>query len=137
MTPTATDTRAAIDAYINALQGGDEDALRAAFHPDATWWLPGELPVSRTWEGRDAILGELLPAVMARFRPDSLAFTTHSVIVEDERAVLEWSVRAVTVDGKDYDNSYLAVFEYRAGAIAAVREYMATGVMARVLFPNG
>jgi hypothetical protein len=45
-------------------------------------------------------------------------------------------VRARTIRGEDYANDYLAVFEYRDGRIAAVREYMDTGVMARLLFPG-
>jgi uncharacterized protein (TIGR02246 family) len=135
LSPSDT-TRAAIESYMQAIQRGDEDALAAAFHPDATWWLPGALPVSRTWQGREAILGEFLTSVMAQFEPGSVAFTTRSVIVDGERAVLEWTVRARTVRGEDYANDYLAVFEYRDGRIAAVREYMDTGVMARVLFPG-
>src|SRR3954468_1854510 len=83
-------TRTAIENYMKAIQGGDEAALRDAFHPDATWWLPGDLPVSRTWRGRDAILGEFLVAVMERFVPGSVRFTTRSVIVDGDAAVLEW-----------------------------------------------
>ncbi len=133
LSPSDT-TRAAIAAYLQAIEAGDEDALTAAFHPDATWWLPGALPVSGPWHGRDAILGEFLAAVMAQFAPGSLRLRTRSVTVDGERAVLEWSVQARTVRGEEYANDYLAVFEYRDGRIAAVREYMDTGVMARVLF---
>src|SRR4051794_2688516 len=80
-TATAT-TRTNIMNYMNAIQAGDEAALRDAFHPDATWWLPGDLPISRTWHGRDAILGEFLATVMARFVPGSLRFTTHAVAAD-------------------------------------------------------
>lgn len=127
-------TRTAIDNYMKAIQAGDEQALRDAFHPDATWWLPGELPISKTWRGRDAILGDFLGTVMSRFVPGSLAFTTHSAVVDGDAAVLEWTVEATTADGKPYKNDYMAIFEYRDGRIAAVREYMDTGVMQRLLF---
>jgi uncharacterized protein len=127
-------TRTAIDDYMNAIQTGDAEALAAAFHPDATWWLPGDLPVSKMWRGRDAILGEFLGTVMSRFVPDTLAFTTRSVVVDGDAAVLEWTVEATTIRGDAYKNDYMALFEFRDGRIAAVREYMDTGVMARLLF---
>jgi uncharacterized protein (TIGR02246 family) len=129
-------TRAIIDAYLTSLQAGDVEGARATFQPDATWWLPGDLPVSRTWVGRDAILDEFLPTVMARFATGSIAFDTRTVLVEGERAAVEWTVRARSIGGEDYENKYLAIFELRDGLIAEVREYMDTGVMARVLFPD-
>jgi uncharacterized protein (TIGR02246 family) len=132
----STTTRDNINNYMNAIRAGDEAALRDAFHPDATWWLPGDLPISKTWRGRDAILGEFLGAVMSRFDGETMRFTTHTVVVDGDRAVLEWTVEGMTVDGNPYKNDYLAVFEYRDGRIAAVREYMDTGVMGRLLFPE-
>jgi ketosteroid isomerase-like protein len=131
---TTTTTRTNIINYMNAIQAGDEAALRDAFHPDATWWLPGDLPISRTWHGRDAILGEFLPTVMERFVPGSLRFTTHAIAADGDAAFVEWTVEATTVEDKAYKNDYMAIFEHRDGRIATVREYMDTGVMARLLF---
>jgi ketosteroid isomerase-like protein len=129
-------TRATILTYLERLHAGDIEGARATFQPDATWWLPGDLPISRTWVGRDAIIDEFIPTVMARFAQDTIAFETRSLLVEGERASLEWIVRARSIGGEDYENRYLAIFELRDGLIAAVREYMDTGVMARVLFPE-
>jgi uncharacterized protein len=124
-----TPTRALIDTYMNALRTGDMPALHATFAPDATWWLPGDLPVSRTWHGPDAILNEFLPAVMSRFRPDTIEFTTNSITTTDDAAILEWTVEATRLDGNPYKNDYIAIFETRDGRISAVREYMDTTVM--------
>lgn len=124
-----TPTRTLIDTYMNAIRAGDVAALKATFAPDATWWLPGDLPVSRTWHGPEAIFEEFLPAVMSRFQPDTIEFTTNSITVEGDTAVLEWTVEATRLDGNPYKNDYLAIFETRDGRIAAVREYMDTTVM--------
>jgi ketosteroid isomerase-like protein len=123
------DTRTLIDTYINALRAGDMPALHATFTPDATWWLPGQLPVSRTWHGPDAILDEFLPAVMSRFRSDTIEFTINSITTTDDVAILEWTVNAIRLDGNPYKNDYIAIFETRDGRISAVREYMDTTVM--------
>ncbi|WCB92929.1 hypothetical protein DSM104299_01629 [Baekduia alba] len=125
-----------MDNYLKAIEAVDEDALTAAFHPDATWWLPGDLPVSKTWEGRDAILGDFLGSVMSQFAPGTFTLTTHAVVADEDAAVLEWTVEATTVRGEAYKNDYLAIFEFRDGLIVAVREYMDTAVMARLLFPK-
>jgi hypothetical protein len=134
MTTTALTNRTFILNYVDALQRGDEAAIRDSFHEDATWLMPGDHPAAGTWVGRDAILGDFLGAVLERFVPGSLRFEVRSVTVEDDRAVLEWGVRARTVTDKDYDNSYLAVFVLRDGRIAHVREYADTQHMAGVLF---
>ena len=120
--------------YVAALQRGDQDAIRDSFHEDATWLMPGDHPAAGTWVGRDAILGDFLGTVMTRFVPGTLRFDVRSLTVEDDRAVLEWGVRASTVAGKDYDNSYMAVFVLRDGRIAHVREYADTQHIADVMF---
>lgn len=124
-----TPTRTLIDTYMNALRTGDLPTLHATFAPDATWWLPGDLPVSRTWHGPDAILDEFLPAVMSRFKPDSIEFTTNSITTTQDAAIVEWTVEATRLDGNPYKNNYIAIFETRDGRISAVREYMDTSVM--------
>jgi hypothetical protein len=123
-------TRALIDTYMNAIQTGDVPTLKASFTPDATWWLPGDLPVSRTWHGPEEIFEEFLPTVMSRFRDGSLEFTTNSITTTEDTAVLEWTVEATRLDGNPYKNDYMAIFETRDGRISAVREYMDTTVMA-------
>ena len=134
MTTTALTNRTFILNYVDALQRGDEAATRDSFHEDATWLMPGDHPAAGTWAGRDAILGDFLGSVLEGFVPGSLRFKVRSVTVEDDRAVLEWGVRARTVGGKDYDNSYLAVFVLRDGRIAHVREYADTQRIADVMF---
>jgi uncharacterized protein len=124
-----TPTRTLIDTYMNALRTGDLPTLHATFAPGATWWLPGALPVSRTWHGADAILNEFLPTVMARLRPGSIEFTTNSITTTDDAAVVEWTVEATRLDGNPYKNDYIAIFEIADGHITAVREYMDTAVM--------
>jgi hypothetical protein len=132
MTPVLT--RNLILDYVDALQRGDGDEVAACFAPDATWDVPGDLPISGRHAGRDAILGGLVGAVMARLDPASLRFDVTSLTTEADRGVLEYTIRARTRHGRAYENAYLAIFEVRGGLIAAVREYLDTQRAARVLF---
>jgi hypothetical protein len=134
MTTTADPTKTCILDFVDALQRRDPDAIRASFHADATWTYPGDLPVSGTWEGVDAILGDFLGTVGERVDATSRRFEVLSLTAEADRAALEWRLTARTTDGQDYDNTYLAIFELRDGRIAAVREYTDTAYVGRVLF---
>jgi SnoaL-like domain len=55
-------SKTVIERYMAAVDAGDAAALRAGFAPDATWWLRGELPISGTWNGRDAIMDDFFGA---------------------------------------------------------------------------
>jgi uncharacterized protein (TIGR02246 family) len=128
------DSRSVILRYVAALQAGDAETVRDSFAEDATWWLGGDLPVSGTWAGRDAILGEFLGQVRELFEPGWTSIEVRGLIAEGERVALEWTTRGRTAAGADYENEYAAVFVLRDGRIAEVREYTDTQLAARVLF---
>jgi uncharacterized protein len=46
------------------------------------------------------------------------------LIAEGDQAVLQWTSRARTRDGRAYENGCIGVFTVRGGKIQAVREYM-------------
>lgn len=120
--------------YVEALQRGDADAVRDSFAEQATWWLPGELPLSGTWRGRDQILDEFLASAMQCYDPDTLSIEVTNVVAEGEQVALEWITRGRTASGNDYENFYSAIFVVRDDRIQAVREYTDTLYAKNVLF---
>jgi len=127
-------TRAVVRGYVEALQRGDLDALRASFTVDATWSLRGDLPVAGTWTG-PAIIDGFLAAMTARLDTAApLTQQVHRILADGDTAVAEWTSRATTRDGRPYENDDAVVFEVRDERIAAVREYFDTGYAQRVLF---
>jgi uncharacterized protein (TIGR02246 family) len=131
---TPADSRTVVERYLAALRAGDVSAVRELFAPDATWRLDGDLPISGTWEGRDAILGEFLATARGRYEPESLEIEVTGMVVEGDRVALEWTSRARTLAGEPYENFCAAVFRVGAGRIRAVREYMDTEYAQRVAF---
>src|SRR4051812_25440467 len=121
-----TDSRTVIERYVTAVAAGDMDTVRDLFADDATWWLGGELPLSGTWRGRDAILGDFLGSIPRLYDPESISLEVTSLIAEGEVVVLEWTSRARTAAGEDYENQCAGVFTVRSGKIVSVREYMDT-----------
>ena len=131
----APDSTTVLRRYVAAVEAGDEAAIRAAFAEDATWTLAaGDLPISGTWVGRDAILGEFLAGAMARYEPGSVSLEITAMVAEGDRVVLQWTSRARTVGGRDYENGCIGVFTVRDGRIRHVREYMDTLYAATVAF---
>ena len=120
--------------YVEALQRGDGDAIRDSFAEDATWWVPGELPLSGTWRGRDRILDEFLAGALAYYEPDSVSFEVTNIVAEGAEVAMEWTTRGRTAAGARYENFYSAIFVVRDGRIQAVREYTDTLRAKRVLF---
>ena len=130
---TATSKAVVLD-YMDALTRGDFDALRGFFTPESTWTLTGELPLSGTWTGPDEILGEFVPAMVARLVPESMEFEFDGVLAEGERVLAEWNTRGLARSGGRYDQHCLAVFTVRNGRIASVREYFDTLHAQNVVF---
>ena len=122
-----TDVKSVIRRYVSALQAGDERTVRDLFDENATWTLAaGELPISGTWEGRDAILNEFLASALSYYEPGSVSIDITGMISEGDRVVLQWTSRANTRTGRRYENDCIGVFTVRDGRIQDVREYMDT-----------
>jgi uncharacterized protein (TIGR02246 family) len=120
--------------YVEALQRSDADAVRDSFAEQATWWLPGELPLSGTWRGRDQILDEFLASAMQYYDPATVSIEVTNVVAEGEQVALEWITRGRTASGNVYENFYSAIFVVRDDRIQAVREYTDTLYAKNVLF---
>ncbi|WP_131739332.1 nuclear transport factor 2 family protein [Actinomadura roseirufa] len=131
-----TDPRAVVVRYVEAVRDGDADAVRASFTEDATWRYPGDLPISKVWRGRDAIVDGFLGGMAPVFVPGTVEIELVGTVAEGDRVVAEWTSKARTVHGAVYDNRCVGVFTVRGGLIAAVVEYTDTRHAAAVLFPG-
>jgi len=132
---TTTEPAVTVTGYIDAVRDGNADAIRDAFADDATWEYPGDLPLSRTWRGRDAIISDFLGGVGTLLRPGApLSLELTNVISSGAQVVAEWTSRGTARDGGDYHNRNIAVFTVHDGKITSVREYTDTQHVERVLF---
>ena len=123
----ASENKALLRQYVEALQAGDRQTVRGFFAEDASWTLhAGDLPMSGTWTGRDRIMDGFFATAMANYEPGSVELETTAMIAEQDRIVLQWTSRARTRDGRAYENGCIGIFTIRDGKIQAVREYMDT-----------
>ncbi|MEV6791485.1 nuclear transport factor 2 family protein [Streptomyces sp. NPDC051320] len=133
---TTIDPRAVVIRYVEAVRDGDADVIQDSFCEDATWHYPGDLPVSKVWQGRDEIVNEFLGGMGPAFVPGTLEIELVSTIAENDRVVAEWTSKAKTVHGGTYDNRCIGIYTVRDGKIASVIEYADTRHVAAMLFPD-
>jgi uncharacterized protein len=120
--------------FVEALSSGNLEAAKAALADEATWWIPGSLPVSGTHKGKQAIFEDFFGRAQALFEPNSLSIQVRNAIGEGEYVAVEWVARGKTVQGRPYENYYHLMFEVRNNQIQAVREYVDTLYAKEVVF---
>ena len=90
--------------FVEALSSGNLDAVKSAFADDATWWIPGSLPVSGTYRGKKAIFEDFLGKAAPLFQPNSLSIQVRNAIGEGDMVAVEWVARGKSAKGKPYEN---------------------------------
>ena len=131
-----TNPRDVVVRYIEAVRDGDADTVHDSFAPDATWHFPGDLPISKVWHGREAIIKDFLGGMGPLLVPGTMKIELVSTIAEGDRVVAEWTSKAQTVHDTSYDNRCIGIFTVHDGQITSVVEYADTRHVAAALFPG-
>jgi ketosteroid isomerase-like protein len=110
--------------FFASLTAGDLDAVRRAFHPEATWTVMARgIPGSGEHRGAD-IIDTLMRPVQALFAPGSPQVNITSMASTGDLVMIEARGHGKLKDGRDYDNLYATAFEIADGSIRAIREYL-------------
>jgi ketosteroid isomerase-like protein len=128
------DPKTVVIRYVEAARDGMSAVIRDSFAEDATWEYPGDLPLSGTYRGIDAIVTEFLGGAAALMAPGVVLELTN-VVAEGDQVVAEWTSRATARNGAAYRNRNAGIFTVRDGKIVSVREYTDTQHVAQVLLP--
>jgi len=123
-----------VSEFIDAMSSGNVKALDDALADDATWWLPGSLPISGTHRGKKGIFEGFMAKAALLFQPGSLAIEIRNTVAEGDCVAVEWVARGKTAKGKAYENYYHIMFEVKNGKLQTVREYVDTLYAKEVLF---
>jgi uncharacterized protein len=135
---SAADPKSVVVRYIEAARDGRPAVIRDSFAADATWEYPGDLPLSGTYRGIDAIVGTFLGGAGELMAPGAgVTLELISVIAEGDRVAAEWTSAATSRTGAAYRNRNAGIFTVRDGKIVSVREYTDTLHVAQALFGDG
>ncbi|MGM9482169.1 nuclear transport factor 2 family protein [Roseateles sp. NT4] len=132
MNTTTAANKALLQAIYAALADGDGRPLRDAMAEDFSWTIAGHSAWSRSWQGREAVLQQLLAPLMKRFATRYRSHADH-FIAEDDTVVVQYRGEVMTTGGEAYDNHYCMVYRVADGRLLSVTEYMDTDLACRVL----
>lgn len=139
MVTAENDNERLVLEFFEALGTGNLERARGLLHADAAWTvMPTGVPGSGLHRGRRAIIDEfLMPLRDSLFEPGTVSGGIDTLISKGALVAAESQASARLKNGKSYHNRYVFVFEIRAGAIAAVREYMDSHYIIETLKPRG
>ena len=125
---------------IFAAAGNPDPAVRdrslfvASLADDAKWVVTGQYSWSRTFAGKESILGDLHGHVRSLL-VERARTIGHRFIADGDRVVVEARGDNVTKAGVRYDNDYCLVFRLENGNIKEVREYCDSVLTEKALGP--
>lgn len=97
---------------------------------DATWWIAGDLAISGTYSKAKFV--ELSSGILTEF-PGGVQVTPTVLTAEDDRVAMEATSYGERTNGRLYQNHYHFQHVIRDGKILAIREYMDTDHVNRIL----
>ena len=137
MSSSSTEPRDVVTRYVEAARDGMSAVIASSFAEDATWDYPGDLPLSGTYHGVEAIVHTFLGGAAALMAPGSpVTITLTNVIADGDQVAAEWTSDAISHAGMAYHNRNVGIFTVKNGKITSVREYTDTLHAARAFFPE-
>ena len=107
------------------LSRGNSQPFLEAMAEDMKWIWMGSGQWSHTFDGKEAIIHDLWGAVSKTLVPPFKVIARH-IIADEDQVVIESTGQNRTPDGKEYQNKYCWVCQFRDGKICELREYMDT-----------
>ena len=102
---------------------------------DVRWTVTGQTKWSKTYEGKQAVITELLGTLRTKIA-DRQKTIAHRFIAEDDCVVVEARGENVTKSGVPYNNRYCFVFRLAGGKVRELTEYMDTELVTAALGPD-
>ena len=96
----------------------------------------GTTPWSRTYDGKAAVLGELLGPLRQRLLR-SVKVTPTRILADEDCVVVEARGEATTKNGRPYNNTYCWIFRLDGGKVHEITEHLDTELVATALGARG
>jgi ketosteroid isomerase-like protein len=128
----AAENKRALQAVFAELAQGNGRPFVDLMADDFCWTITGTTKWSRTYNGKRAVVGELLHPLFASFA-ERYSSTPTRFIAEDDLVVVECRGRTTTKAGKPYNNAYCYVIRFAEGKMRDLTEYLDTELVAQAL----
>ena len=121
----ASENKQLLQSIFAELANGNSRPFVESMADDFRWTLTGTTEWSRTYEGKQSVLTELLGALRSRI-DGNITTTAQRFIADDDFVVVEAQGSNTTKTGKPYNNRYCFVFRVSEGKLQEVTEYLDT-----------
>ena len=124
-----------VEEFFAKVSKNDLAGAFAMIHDDVAWWSAGgeRLPFSGVKNKSEFV--EAMNGLGAIF-PKGVTLVPTGLVAEDDRVAVELAGRAVTADGRNYENLYHSMITFKDGKIIAVKEYHDT-LYAKIVLVDG
>jgi len=129
---SAAENKQLMQHIFDELAQGNSRPLVESMADDFCWTVTGSTRWSKTYEGKQAVIGELFGTLRSRMA-DRIRTKAEHFIAEDDLVVIEARGNNTTRSGKPYNNTYCFVFRLANGKLQEVTEYMDTMLVATAL----
>lgn len=129
---SAAENKELLRQVFTELAGGNSQPFVDSLADEVRWTIIGTTRWSRTFDGKPAVLAELLTPLRAQIA-GRLRVTADRIIAEDDLVVVEARGHGTTTAGKPYNNTYCWVCRLANGRIQELTEYMDTALVAAAL----
>jgi lactoylglutathione lyase len=114
------------------LANGNGRPFVDSFADDVRWTVVGTTKYSRTYEGKQAVLDELLRPLRERMAGPIKTVATR-FLADDDCVVVEARGEATTKTGRAYNNTYCWIFRLDGGKIREITEHLDTALVESAL----
>jgi uncharacterized protein len=129
---SAAENKKLVQDVFAELANGNSRPFVEMLADEVRWTVIGTTKWSRTFDGKAAVLAELLAPLRGQMA-DRIRITAHRFIAEDDLVVVEGRGHNTTRSGEPYNNTYCWIYRLANGRIQELTEYMDTQLAATVL----
>src|SRR5580765_4003674 len=131
---SASANKQMLQHIFDELSIGNSRPLIDSMADDFSWTVMGTNKWSGAYEGKQAVLNELLAPLRSQL--EGQYTSAHRFIAENDLVVVECEGHAVTKTGKPYNNKYCFVIRVVDGKLRELTEYADTELVAAALGPR-
>lgn len=93
--------------------------------PEARWTITGTSPLSKTYQGRQQFIDEVITPFNRRLS-SPLKPEVRGIFADGDTVVVQWDGSAIARDGRPYRNTYAWFFEVKAGRVIRATAFFDT-----------
>ena len=121
----AAENKQFISNMFAELSKGNGDAFLNALADDVSFTIIGSTKYSGTFKGKQELINKLLAPLNAQIE-GGMTITPDNLIADGDFVAMQARGKALSKNGRRYDNTYCHVFRFANGLVQQVTEYLDT-----------